>query len=173
MPSTLSGPTLRDRLRQHRPLPRIRWGPVLLALLVGLLIGFGWSRPTLGAARGRVPALEDEVAAVRAEAQLATTILAAQAGDTGTTLGHARDFFVKAEAAVADGIGGPKRVTGAPPKREALRVALAEREALLAGLATGDPATVERLRAHHEALRVAIRGRLAPGARAALPPDAR
>jgi hypothetical protein len=173
MTSAPAGPTLRDRLRQHRPVPRIHWGPALLAFVAGLLVGFGWSRPSLGAARDRVAALEDEVAAVRAEAQLATTILAAQAGDTGATLGHGRDFFVKAETAVAREIGGPKRVTGAPPTRAALGDALAERAALLAGLAAGDAATVDRLRAHHEALRVAIRGRIAPGARAAISPDAR
>ena len=157
---------LRARLMRPERVPRVPWVPVLLAAIVGLLLGSGGTWPWLGAARARADEAEQEVAAVRAEAQLATAIIAAQAGDGATAVDHARDFYVKAEQAVAGEVGGPRRVAGTPPVRAALQRALGERDTVLALLAAGDARGTDRLRERHAAMRQAIRGPIAPGARA-------
>ncbi|HZF66544.1 MAG TPA: hypothetical protein VEZ47_00700 [Gemmatirosa sp.] len=171
LPPTVHGTaygTLRARMMRPERVRPVPWGPVLMALLTGLLLGVGWQYPRASAFARRAAVAEEATVTARLEAQLAATALAARAGAFPAALEHARDFYAKVDAALRGEVGGPDRVTGETPTRSVLRQARAERETVLALLAAGDGSAVPRLEAAHAALRRAARGAIAPGTRADL-----
>jgi hypothetical protein len=126
---------------------------VLLAVLTGLLLGLGVKYPRVDQYRRDAARTADMLTITRLKLRLTSAVAEAQHGAWDDVARELGAFYTGAERALADEVGGPRRVTGTPPVRATLRRALERREATLALVGARDARAVPVLREQLDALR--------------------